>query len=106
MTPYLYLSHPGDILHHMFGDVSSSDEELDEEEEDMDINIEDVEDGVGGRTRVLMEGEDSRMDMSDGGGAEEEEEEEEDGDDEEDAEDAGQQESELKYFFLDLPYCQ
>ena len=97
--------YPGDIIHDMFGgDVSSSGDEMGDDEEDMDVNIEDLEDGTGVSPRVLMEGEDSRTAFSDAGmaGDDDEDDDDEDGLDEEEDSDGGQQESKLmrRWFFL------
>ncbi|XP_071490214.1 transcription initiation factor TFIID subunit 7-like [Diadema antillarum] len=90
-TDMMESTQNGELLQDMFGDVSSSDDE--DDEEDMDVNIEDLEDGAGEGGRVLMGGEASKMEESDGGGADDEE--EGDGMEGEEDEDDGQQENEL-----------
>ncbi|XP_041457430.1 transcription initiation factor TFIID subunit 7-like [Lytechinus variegatus] len=91
----------GDIIHDMFGgDVSDTDDEMEDDEEDMDVNIEDLEDGIGVSPRVLMEGEDSRTAFSDAGMAGDDEE-DNDGEDDEDS-DGGQEENELAKRLVEL----
>eukprot|EP00057_Strongylocentrotus_purpuratus_P031225 XP_783965.3 PREDICTED: transcription initiation factor TFIID subunit 7 [Strongylocentrotus purpuratus] len=95
----------GDIIHDMFGgDVSSSGDEMGDDEEDMDVNIEDLEDGTGVSPRVLMEGEDSRTAFSDAGmaGDDDEDDDDDDGLDEEEDSDGGQQENELAKRLVEL----